>query len=175
MIRFLCASGRSSRHLALGCLLLVIWGGLHGTYATLAAAGDSNGREKVKAGIALYQSGQYGAAAETFAQAEQDLPEEPRIALDRAAVPARQARANRRSSGSERQPPRPSRKLRPLPTIIWPAWRLTRLERREDRSLKRPRPPREKGVYGCSTRLKARIGRAYNWTQTTPMRGTTWK
>jgi hypothetical protein len=40
----------------------------------------------VKAGIALYQSGQYGAAAETFAQAEQDLPEEPRIALDRAAA-----------------------------------------------------------------------------------------
>ena len=98
MIRFLCASRPKFPASGVGVpSARYLGGGLHGTYATLAAAGDSNGREKVKAGIALYQSGQYGAAARRSPRRNRICPRNRGSRWIERRRSARQARANRRS------------------------------------------------------------------------------
>jgi hypothetical protein len=57
-----------------------------------AHAATASARQQVRTGLKQHQAGDYNAAAESFAEAQKNLPEEPRVTYDRACALAAQGR-----------------------------------------------------------------------------------
>ncbi len=143
-------------------------------FPSVAAAGSRQAAEKVRQGIASYESGDYKDAAAAFNEADVAQPDDLRIAFDRGMALAAEGDATKATELLEQAALSPDLDLAVRPDITWDAWRRPKRRSSSATIPRRLRPTSAKTAWPIWPWRSAIFATAFTSTRTMPTRGTTW-